>query len=389
MKASLWVGSVVLSSFATLGCMSPTAGSAQVSPPPPPMTGWKTATLAEGLDHPWGMVWLPNGDMLITERSASIAKLSGGNLQKNAISGLPAIFVGGQGGLMDIALHPRFEQNGWVYLTASTGSEGQNRTELFRGKLVGNALQDVRSIFRVSQDKNGGQHFGSRILFLPDGTMLLSIGDGGNPPTSLNGEHIRKNAQKKNSHLGKVLRLDEEGKPAEDNPFVAEAGAAKEVFSLGHRNIQGLAIDPETGVVFANEHGARGGDELNRIQKGANYGWPEVTYSVEYWGPKISEETTREGMVDPIVAWTPSPGCSGLAVYRGDKYPGWEGDIFSGGLASRDIRRVRLDGDKVVTQERMEIGERVRDVRQGPDGYLYLITDEGNGKLMRIERTNG
>jgi glucose/arabinose dehydrogenase len=253
-----------------------------------------------------------------------------------------------------------------------------------RARLDGSALRDVEQIFAVSQTKSGGQHFGSRIAWMNDGTMLLAIGDGGNPPVRLDGELIRNRAQDKNAHFGKILRLNADGTPAAGNPFATEEGIAASVYSYGHRNIQGLAIDSATGAVWATEHGARGGDELNRITPAANYGWPTVTYSREYAGPRISDATSQEGMTDPAVVWTPAIAPSGLTIYTGDRFPDWKGDLFAGGLVTSEVRRIDLDGDRVVGETTMRFDARVRDVRTGPDGYLYVLTDEPQGRLLRI-----
>lgn len=357
-----------------------------VSGPPAAASGWKQVTVLEGLNRPWGIAWLPDGSKLITEKDGRLLWFRAGASQGQTVRGVPAVFSGGQGGLMDVSLHPSFAQNRTIYLTLSTGNGGSNRTVLFKARLDGTQLINGEEIFRVSQSKDGGGHFGSRIQWLPDGTMLLAIGDGGNPPTSLNGQHIRNYAQDRSSHLGKLLRLNENGKAPTDNPFARQSGAAPEVWSYGHRNIQGVARDPESGRIFATEHGAKGGDELNMVEAGKNFGWPKATHSTEYWGPKIADKTLA-GTIQPLVVWTPSTGPSGLAFYTGDKAPAWKGDLFAGGLASRDVRRVDLDASgKVLGQERFDIGQRVRDVRQGPDGHLYVLTDEGSGRLIRIEK---
>jgi glucose/arabinose dehydrogenase len=245
-------------------------------------------------------------------------------------------------------------------------------------------LESVEVIFRGADTKSDGQHFGSRLLWLPDGTLLMSVGDGGNPPISFAGEVIRRQAQSLKTHFGKILRLTDDGRPAPKNPFAGEPGARPEIWTLGHRNVQGLALDPATGRVWANEHGSRGGDELNLIEGGANFGWPEVTYSMEYWGPAIAQLSQRPGIADPKVVWTPSKAPSGLAFYSGDRYPGWKGDLFSGALKFGQVRRIDLDGTRVLGEEKLTIGARVRDVRQGPDGWLYVLTDEENGRLLRI-----
>ncbi|MDY7014860.1 MAG: PQQ-dependent sugar dehydrogenase, partial [Cyanobacteriota bacterium] len=291
-----------------------------------------------------------------------------------------------QGGLMDIALHPRFEENRLVYFTYSHGTSSANRTRIARATFDGRALSDWQVIFEVSQTKPRGQHFGSRLAWLPDGTLLASIGDGGNPPVQLEGEFIRQQAQNLGSHIGKVIRINDDGSIPSDNPFVNDAEAAPEVWSYGHRNIQGLAFDPIANRVWATEHGARGGDEVNLVEVGENYGWPVATHSREYSGGLISPETSLPGMVDPKTIWTPSIAPSGLAVYTGAAFPEWQGNLFAGGLVSQDIRRIELDGSGNVTnEESISIGQRVRDVRQGPDGLLYVLTDERNGQLIRLE----
>lgn len=358
------------------------APQVQAGGPPPRNNNWTAQTVMSGLDRPWGFVWLPDGRMLVTQKGGSVVLVQ--NFQSQGVIGVvPGVFSGGQGGLMDVSLHPDFARNNIVYFTASQGSNQVNMTTVVRARLQGDRLSNMETIFRVAQVKSGGQHFGSRIVWLRDKTMLVSIGDGGNPPASFQGQFIRNLAQDRGAHTGKVLRLDENGKAPRDNPFFGQPGAAPEVWSYGHRNIQGMAIDPSTQRVWANEHGARGGDELNEIKKGSNYGWPVVTHSIEYSGQTITNERSRAGMVDPLVVWTPCPAPSGLVFYTGNRYPNWRGDLFSGGLAGNDVRRIDLDANgRVVGQEQLNVGQRVRDVRQGPDGFMYVITDNGN--MIRI-----
>ncbi|NJK40038.1 MAG: PQQ-dependent sugar dehydrogenase [Oscillatoriales cyanobacterium RM2_1_1] len=347
-------------------------------------------TLIEGLEHPWSMAWLPDGSMLITERPGRLRRVRNGALEPAPIAGVPEVLAVSQGGLMDVSLHPRFSENRLVYLTYSHGTPEANRTRVVRGTLQDSALENLEVIFEVTQAKSGGQHFGSRMIWLSDETLLISIGDGGNPPLELDGDLIRKQAQNLRSRLGKIVRLRDDGSIPPDNPFVKSAGSSGEVdpaiWSYGHRNIQGLTFDPQTGRVWATEHGSRGGDELNWIQPQENYGWPLVTHSKEYSGGEISSEQSRPGLVDPRVVWTPAIAPSGLAIYRGDRIPQWQGDLFAGGLVSQDVRRIDLDEvGNVVNQETIEIGQRVRDVRQGPDGWLYILTDEPEGRLIRLE----
>lgn len=353
--------------------------------------GVRQTTLIEGLERPWSMAWLPDGTLLITEKAGRLRLVRDGVLEPTPIAGVPEVMSSGQGGLMEIAIHPRFAENRLVYLTYSHGTENANRTRLARATFDGNALRNLQVIFEVSQVKSGGQHFGSRIVWLPDGTMLVAIGDGGNPPVQLEGDLIRKQAQNLRSHLGKIVRLKDDGSIPRDNPFATRADANPAIWSYGHRNIQGLTFDPGTQRVWATEHGARGGDELNLVEAGKNYGWPIVTYSQEYSGGEISQERSRPGMVDPKVVWTPATAPSGLAIYSGDRFPDWQGDLFAGGLVSRDVRRINLDATgKVLGQQAIAIGQRVRDVRQGPDGLLYILTDESeDGRLIRLEPTGG
>lgn len=344
---------------------------------------YKITTVLRGLEHPWGMAWLPNGEMLITERPGRL-RLVRNNQIVASISGLPQVFASGQGGLLDIALHPKFEQNKLVYLTYAHGNNSANRTRVARGVLNGTALEKLEVLFEVSQPKSGGQHFGSRLLFLPDNTLLVSFGDGGNPPASIDGAFSRLQAQNLQSRLGKIVRLRDDGTLPTDNPYRNQK-ADLSLYSVGHRNIQGLAYDSINKRVWATEHGSQGGDETNLIQGGQNYGWPLATHSNEYFGPPVSSNKSLPGMLDPKWIWTPSIAPSGLAVYTGNQFPQWRGDLFAGGLRSTDIKRLEVDSaGKISKQTDIRIGQRVRDVRQGPDGHLYVLTDQPNGELMRI-----
>ena len=347
---------------------------------------YRKITLVENLEHPWSLAWLPDGEILITERPGRLRIIRDGNLDQISIAGVPQVFAMGQGGLLDVSVHPRFAENRLIYLTYSQGDRSGNRTRIARARLENNTLGDLRVIFEVSQSKPGAQHFGSRIIWLADGTLVASIGDGGNPPIEFNGEFIRQQAQNRNSHLGKVIRLNDDGSIPSNNPFATSKDAKPALWSYGHRNIQGMTLDPTRNRVWATEHGSRGGDELNLIERGENYGWPVVTHSREYSGGLISPETSRPGLVDPKVIWTPSIAPSGLAFYNGDRFPQWRGNLFAGGLVSQDIRRIELDeGGNVIAQHSIPIGQRVRDVRQGPDGLLYILTDDPNGQLIRLE----
>ncbi len=353
----------------------------------PAQGGFRAVTLVDTLEHPWGMAWLPNGDLLITERPGRLRRVRDGRLIPDPIPGIPRVFASGQGGLLDVSLHPRFKDNRKIYFTYAHGTAKSNRTRVASARLTDTGLENWQVIFEVATEKPGTQHFGSRLLWMPDGTLLVSVGDGGNPPVRMDGEWIRNQAQNRDSHLGKILRLNQDGSIPEDNPFVSHAGARPAVWSYGHRNIQGLAFDPVRSMVWASEHGALGGDELNAITAGKNYGWPAVTFSREYFdGSKISSDTSKAGMIDPKVVWRTAIAPSGLVVYTGNRFKDWHGDLFAGGLRSQDIRHIDLDENgAVIGQNALRIGQRVRDVRQGPDGMLYVLTDESNGSLIRLE----
>jgi glucose/arabinose dehydrogenase len=355
-----------------------------VSAAPPAVQGWRAVTVAEGVAHPWGMAWLPDGRLLVTSKQGTLHLLNGNRFDAVPLEGLPKVFTDGQGGLLDIAVHPADKQEPRIYLTLSTGSPEANRTILVQGRFDGKRVRGIKTLFRVKPDKSGNEHFGSRLAWQPDGTLLMSIGDGGNPPRKIGGMLARDQAQQLSSHHGAILRLTDEGKPAPGNPLATRPNALPEIWSFGHRNIQGMTRDA-AGRVWATEHGPRGGDELNLIEGGQNYGWPVQSYGADYGSAEPIGKPVVPGMTAPRVAWVPSPAPSGLAFYTGSRFPQWRGSLFSGGLAGMDVRRVILDASgKVTGQERLNIGARVRDVRQGPDGHLYLLTDERKGRLLRI-----
>lgn len=387
------LGGSITAVRATAQPIEPTASS-------PPAKGWQAVTVVRGLNRPWSLAFLPGGnapadargpvapDMLITERPGPVRLYQNGKLVDQPLKGVPDALAYGQGGMMEVSLHPEFASNRYVYLTYADGTRRANHTVLARGTLSEDrtTLRDTEVIFEVAQLKPGGQHFGSRIVWLPDGTMLLAIGDGGNPPIKINGTLARDLAQDPATHNGKVLRMTDEGKPAPGNPFADDPKGDPYVWTLGHRNIQGMVRDPKTGRIWATEHGARGGDELNLLEKGNNYGWPKATYSIEYRGGQISPHRSLPGMVDPKVVWTPVLAACGLDIYHGDRFPQWQGDLLAGGLAARQIRHVDLDGNaNVVKQTTLKFPHRIRDVRTGPDGFVYVLTDENPGHLLRIE----
>jgi glucose/arabinose dehydrogenase len=340
---------------------------------------FRVVRLVEGLEHPWGLVFLPDRRMLVTERPGRLRIIgSTGKLEAQAVSGLPRIAAHGQGGLLDVALHPQFTANNLVYLSYCARGDGGFSTEVARGRLSGGRLEDVQVIFRQLPKSGTGRHFGSRLVFDRDGFLYITLGD--------RGEMER--AQKPDDHAGSVIRLHDDGRVPKDNPFVGKPGWKPEKYTLGNRNLQGAALHPQTGLLWTHEHGPQGGDEINVIRAGVNYGWPVVTYGVQYGiGTRIGEGTHKPGMAQPLYYWVPSIAPSGMAFYTGDRFPRWRGDLFVGALRDQMLVRLRLDGESVVAEERMlkdTIG-RIRDVRNGPDGLLYLLTDEPRGMLVRLE----
>ena len=335
--------------------------------------------VVSGLEHPWGMAFLPDGDILVTERPGRLRIIRDGVLLPQPVEGVPPVSARGQGGLLDVRFHPDFQENRWVYLTYAKAVEGGATTALHRARLEGDRLVEGEDLFVANAVTGAGQHFGSRLAFDGEGYLFMTVGDRGE----------RDAAQDRSNHQGTVLRLMEDGSVPADNPFVGQDGVLPEIWSWGHRNPQGLTFHPDTGELWATEHGPQGGDELNRILPARNYGWPVVTFGREY-GPlrqRISDVTEREGIESPVTQWTPSIGASGLAVYTGNALPGWRGDLFAGGLARTNVVRISLEGEAVTEEEHFlqEVGERVRDVRDGPDGHLYLLLDAPRGSLVRLE----
>lgn len=342
----------------------------------------RIVTIASGLEHPWAVALLPDGRKLVTERPGRMRVIdAAGKLDPVAVANLPRVDPRGQGGLLDVVLHPKFAANGLVYWTYVQRDDSGFGTELARGRLAGGPgayrMDQVEVLFRLSPKSGAGLHFGSRLVFDRDGMLFMTFGD--------RGEMNR--AQDVNDHAGKVVRLTEDGRPAPGNPFAAPAGRP-EIYSLGHRNVQGAVLDPKTGHVWTTEHGPQGGDELNLVKRGINYGWPVITYGVNYvTGTKIGEGTARDGMAQPNKQWTPSPALSGLAIYEGDRFPRWRGQLLAGALRGQALIRVKMDGEKFVEDEFMLRGHvgRVRDVRVGADGYVYLVIDAPSGALLRLE----
>jgi aldose sugar dehydrogenase len=340
---------------------------------------FKAKVITDKLRHPWGMAFLPDGNILVTEKDGQLRLVENGQVNPVPIKGLPKIREMGQGGLLDVALHPRFEQNRWVYLSfAGKGDEGYG-TEVIRGRLDGLVLGGIKTIFRALPKVDGGMHFGSRLLFAPDGTLFITLGDRGEMDL----------AQNLSLHPGSLIRVNEDGTIPDDNPFLKTKNARPESYTLGNRNMQGIALQPGTGLIWTHEHGPQGGDEINIMTAGTNYGWPVITYGVNYGiGTKIGEGTHKKGMAQPVHVWVPSIAPSGMAFYTGDMFPEWKDNLFVGSLKFGELVRLEIKDNKVVKEERLINGKlgRIRDVRQGPEATLYLLTDEQTGKLLRLEK---
>ena len=332
--------------------------------------------MVSGLQNPWAFEFLPTGEILITERGGTLLLIDGN--QTHAITGLPPISAGGQGGLLDILVDPDFAKNRTVYFTYATAGPGGRGTAAARAELDGYNLRNVHVLWEMNPKTVTGHHFGSRIRMLPDGTLLISTGDRGD----------MKRAQDTADAAGKTHRINADGTIPLDNPFRTVRGALPSLYTTGHRNIQGLAVHPATGEIWASEHGPQGGDEINIIESGKNYGWPVVTYGRNYGtGTRIGEGETKEGLENPVIQWTPSIAPSGLTFYTGDAFPVWKGSLFSGNLAGQRLVRMTIENSRITGQEILLQGTvgRIRDVKEGPDGFLYLITDSANGALYRIE----
>ena len=331
-------------------------------------------TLATGLQNPWGMEFLPNGQILIVERPGRVRIWENGQLLDEPVPGMPEIWAHGQGGLLDVVMHPDYEENGWLYFAYASPGQGGGNTAVGRARLQENQLVDFEKIFQGQPYSSGGAHFGSRIVFDQNNYLFTTIGDRG----------IMNTAQQLENHNGTVLRLFDDGSVPPDNPFVNEPGAMPEIWSYGHRNIQGMVFHPETGDLWTHEHGPRGGDEINVVFEGENYGWPLATHGINYNGTVITPDTTLPGMVDPILHWTPSIAPCGLDIVTSDLYPEWQGNLMVGALAGQHIHRVVIEGRQVVQTEKLMQGfARFRAIRQGPDGYLYILT-ESPGLFIRL-----
>ena len=339
---------------------------------------YRIETFSEGLENPWALAFLPDGRLLVTERVGRLRIIEAdGSVDPEPVAGLPEAFIAAQAGLMEVALDPDYGENRWLYLTYAYGSPEANNTRLARARLVDGELHDFEVLFTAQPLKAGAAHYGGRIAFLADKTLVLTLGDGFD---------WREEAQNPASHLGKIVRLNRDGSVPQDNPLVGQEGAAPEIYSLGHRNVQGIFFDAEHDRLYSHEHGPRGGDELNLIEAGNNYGWPLATFGVDYTGARISPYSSLPGLSDPLLHWTPSVAPAGLTLYRGELFPQWQGDLFVATLAEGSVRRIRIHGDRLAGEDILfeELGERIRDVRSGPDGALYLLTDSREGRLLRV-----
>jgi glucose/arabinose dehydrogenase len=359
------------------GCSDPSDAQAPDGAIRSEQATFRVVPVATGLEHPWGMAFLPGVDIVVTERPGRLRIVRDGELLPEPIEGVPPVYASGQGGLLDVALDPEFASNRVIYLSYAATGDGANSTRVARARLGNGRLEDLEVIFMAEPLVRSSYHFGSRLAFDPQGHLFITVGE--------RGEGDR--AQDLGDHNGSVIRLHPDGSVPEDNPFVGVAGARPQIFSYGHRNAQGLAIHAETGIPWLHEHGARGGDEVNIVRPGVNYGWPVITYGIDYSGAPIGEGTHKEGMAQPIHYWVPSIAPSGMAFYDGDAFPEWQGDLFVGALRSELLARLELDGERVLEEERLleDTLGRIRDVEVGPDGYLYLLTDERDGGLYRLE----
>jgi glucose/arabinose dehydrogenase len=376
---------VVLLCTALGGCRRSLDADAQaIASPQPAFTANVVTieTVASGLEHPWALDFLPDGRILVTERPGRLRIVAADGALSAPLSGVPAVQARGQGGLLDVAVDPDFATTQLVYLTYAEPGEGGVGTAAARGRLTDAGLVDVQVIYRQRPKLEGNGHFGSRIVFARDGRLFITQGDR---------QSYRERAQDLSQGMGKIVRIERDGSIPADNPYVGNANAQPEIWSYGHRNLQGATLHPETGALWTVEHGARGGDELNHPEAGKNYGWPVITYGRDYSGLPIGEGTAREGMEQPVYFWDPVIAPSGLAVYTGTRYPGWQGSLLIGSMNPGGLVRLVLRDGRVVQEERHlgELRERIRDVVQGPDGFVYVVTDSPMGRVLRVVPANG
>lgn len=332
---------------------------------------------AKGLEHPWGLAFLPDGRLLVTERAGRLRIVTPDGALSEPIAGVPEVYASGQGGLLDVAIDPDFASNNLIYFSFSEPGGDGGGTAVARATLAGDRLADLEVIFRQQPKLASGHHFGSRLVFLKDSTLIVTLGD----------RNRRQYIADKKAQIGKLVRINRDGTIPKDNPFVNDPSYSPDIYSLGHRNVQGAALHPETGALWTAEHGARGGDEVNVPKPGKNYGWPVISYGREYSGGKIGEGSEKSGLEQPAYYWDPSIAPSGMAFYTGDKFPAWRGNAFVGALKFQLLTRLTIEGERVVAEERLLEGldQRIRAVVQGPDGYLYLLTDEDDGAILRLQ----
>ena len=365
--------------------LAATAVSAQERTYTAAQHNYRVVPVADGLVQPWSMAWLPNGDMLVTEKPGRLRIVRDGNLLPEPVSGVPEVFYQGQGGLFEVLPHPDFATNQTIYLSFAKPVGDNSTTAIIRARLENGNLSDVTEIFAANA--SGRSHYGGKLVFDQDGHLFLSLGDRQAPST---GDLAANPAQDLSNHAGVIVRLNEDGTVPSDNPFTGQSGALPEIWSYGHRSPQGMAIHPQTGDLWMTEHGPQGGDELNLVKPGANYGWPVVGYGVNYGtSSPIHERQTMTGMESPTRFWVPSIAASGLVIYSGDKFPQWQGDIFVGGLAGQLISRLEMSEDfrSVVREEELLYGMgRIRDIREGPDGYIYAAIEDRQGAPTAIVR---
>lgn len=337
---------------------------------------FRVETVAEGLEHPWGLAFLPDGSALVTEREGQLRHISNAGELSDPIPGLPELVVSGQGGLLDIVLHPDYQQNQTLFLSYAHRNGNGMTTRVAKATYDGERLTGTEVIFEALPRSSNGRHFAGRMVIDANRHLYIAVGDRG----------AMDRAQDTRDDAGGVHRLTLDGEPVSDNPFAGQSGKNDSFFTYGNRNIQGMALHPETGEVWSHEHGPRGGDEVNILRAGNNYGWPKVTYGIDYSGLPISSKTTMDGITDPLHYWDPSIAPSGMAFYSGDRFPAWQGDLFVGALKFQKLVRLSLDGETVTEEEDLltDFGKRIRDVRMGPDGALWLLTDSGNGGVYRL-----
>lgn len=379
-KIATNLGMVLAGMLIIVGCNGET-GEAQ-SQSEPANISVEAEKVVDGIRIGWGIAFLPNGDMLVTEKSGTLYRVSDGEIAAEITDGIPSdLDVNGQGGFLDIELHPNYEENGWIYFSyASSAGEGEgSNTAIIRAKLENDALVNAETLYKAVPNSERGQHYGSRIVFDNDGYMFFSIGDRGNR------DELPQDITKDG---GKIYRLNDDGSIPSDNPFVGQDGAKEATYSYGHRNPQGMALNPQSGVVWANEHGPRGGDEVNIIEPGNNYGWPVISYGINYNGTEFAEDTARAGMEQPILYWDPSIAPAGMSFITSDKYPGWEGDLLVASLKFSYIAHLEVEGNEILGETKLVEGVgRIRAIEEGPDGYIYF-TAEGDGVYRLVPTEN-